>query len=74
MLEVYLTVVSKPLNTPGEGGGGEGGGGWLSYKSHQKIRIEHLRGTNLGVAQPRPQDSPMFYEKKKPTDKIVSDP
>ena len=39
-------------------------------------RIEHLRGTNLGVAQPRPQDSPMFYEKKNPTDMIgrVSDP
>ena len=27
-------------------------------------RIELLRGTNLGVAQPRPQDSPVFYEKK----------
>lgn len=43
----------------------------------KRNRIEHLRGTNLGVAQPRPQDSPMFYEKKKiPTDKIgrVSDP
>ena len=32
----------------------------------KRNRIEHLRGTNLGVAQPRPQDSPMFYEKKKP--------
>lgn len=44
---------------------------------NKRNRIEHLRGTNLGVAQPRLQDSPMFYEKEKnPTDKIgrVSDP
>ena len=31
----------------------------------KRNRIELLRGTNLGVAQPRPQDSPVFYEKKK---------
>lgn len=34
----------------------------------KRNRIEHLRGTNLGVAQSRPQDSPMFYEKKKNPD------
>ena len=55
-----------------------GGGGLLGVTGmlKKRNRIEHLRGTNLGVAQPRPQDSPMFYEKKNPTDKIgrVSDP
>ena len=57
-----------------EGRRGLGETGMLNKRN----RIEHLRGTNLGVAQPRPQDSPMFYKKKKtnPTDKIgrVSDP
>lgn len=45
-----------------------GGGGWLGVTGmlKKRNRIEHLRGTNLGVAQPRPQDGPMFYEKKKP--------
>ena len=54
------------------GGGGLGVTGMLKKRN----RIEILRGTNLGVAQPRPQDSPVFYEKKNPTDKIgrVSDP
>ena len=47
---------------------GGGGGGWRGVTGmlKKRNRIEHLRGTNLGVAQPRPQDSPMFYEKKKP--------
>lgn len=43
-------------------------GGWgvlgVTGMLKKRNRIEHLRGTNLGVAQPRPQDSPMFYEKK----------
>ena len=87
-LEVYLTVVSKPLNIPGWGwwwwwwwwwwwrGGGGGGGLGVTGMLKKRNRIELLRGTNLGVAQPRPQDSPVFYEKKNPTDKIgrVSDP
>ena len=55
-----------------------GGGGWLGLTGmlKKRNRIEHLRGTNLGVAQPRPQDSPMFFENKNPTGKIgrISDP
>ena len=43
-----------------EGRRGLGETGMLNKRN----RIEHLRGTNLGVAQPRPQDSPMFYKKK----------
>ena len=55
-----------------EGRRGLGETGMLNKRN----RIEHLRGTNLGVAQPRPQDSPMFFENKNPTGKIgrVSDP
>ena len=58
-----------------EGSWGEGGLG-VTGMLKKRNRIELLRGTNLGVAQPRPQDSPVFYEKKNPTDKIgrVSDP
>ena len=52
-----------------EGRRGLGETGMLNKRN----RIEHLRGTNLGVAQPRPQDSPMFYKKKKQTQRTRLD-